>query len=96
MRALAIKLALARVNVVVPGMVIVDLWSGFLAEIREHAFRETAAKLLVGRWLWTEVGPLSCCTALHVRGQDLIVVTHIEALVNRLSVWLAPLCRGCG
>lgn len=47
-RALAIELAPIRVNVVVPGMVATDLWSGIPAEAREHIFRETAARLPVG------------------------------------------------
>ncbi|WNL46481.1 SDR family oxidoreductase [Dyella sp. BiH032] len=48
-RALAIELAPIRVNAVVPGMVATDLWSGIPADTREHIFRETAAKLPVGR-----------------------------------------------
>lgn len=48
-RALAIELAPIRVNAVVPGMVVTDLWSGIPTETREHIFRETAAKLPVER-----------------------------------------------
>lgn len=48
-RALAIELAPLRVNVVVPGMIDTDLWSGIPTEARERIFRETAAKLPVGR-----------------------------------------------
>jgi NAD(P)-dependent dehydrogenase (short-subunit alcohol dehydrogenase family) len=48
-RALAIELAPIRVNAVLPGMVVTDLWSGIPSEAREHIFRETAAKLPVGR-----------------------------------------------
>jgi NAD(P)-dependent dehydrogenase (short-subunit alcohol dehydrogenase family) len=48
-RALAIELAPIRVNVVTPGMVATDLWSGVPVEARKHIFHETAAKLPVGR-----------------------------------------------
>lgn len=48
-RALAIEFAPLRVNVVTPGMVATDLWSGIPADVRDHIFRETGAKLPVGR-----------------------------------------------
>jgi len=48
-RALAVELAPLRVNVVLPGMVDTELWSDMPQEARERIFRETGAKLPVGR-----------------------------------------------
>jgi NAD(P)-dependent dehydrogenase (short-subunit alcohol dehydrogenase family) len=48
-RALALEFAPLRVNVVTPGMVATDLWSGVPSDAREQIFRSTAAKLPVGR-----------------------------------------------
>jgi NAD(P)-dependent dehydrogenase (short-subunit alcohol dehydrogenase family) len=48
-RALAVELAPLRVNVVVPGMVDTELWSGVPSEAREDMFRHVGGKLPVGR-----------------------------------------------
>lgn len=48
-RSLAIELAPVRVNVVAPGMVRTELWSGIPAPRREQMFLEVGTKLPVGR-----------------------------------------------
>ena len=48
-RSLAVELAPLRVNVVTPGMVDTDLWSGIPAPAREQMFRDVGAGLPVGR-----------------------------------------------
>ena len=47
-RSLAVELAPLRVNVVAPGMVDTDLWSGIPALAREQMFSDVGAKLPVG------------------------------------------------
>ncbi|TWB50024.1 NAD(P)-dependent dehydrogenase (short-subunit alcohol dehydrogenase family) [Rhizobium sp. ERR 922] len=75
-RALALDLAPLRVNVVTPGMVATDLWSGIPSEARDQIFRSVGGKLPVGR-----VGEpsdiaeayLSFMRNAYVTGQSVIV-----------------------
>lgn len=75
-RALAIEFAPLRVNVVTPGMVATDLWSGIPTEVREHIFRETGAKLPVGRvGVPAEIAEayLSFMRGAYTTGQSVVV-----------------------
>ncbi|HEY3593124.1 MAG TPA: SDR family oxidoreductase, partial [Polyangiaceae bacterium] len=75
-RTLAVELAPIRVNIVTPGFVDTDLWSNVPPAAKERMFRETAAKLPVGRIGTPEDVAehyLSFVRGAYVTGQSLIV-----------------------
>lgn len=75
-RALALEYAPLRVNVVIPGMVATDLWSGVPSDARDQIFRTMASKLPVERIGEPEdvaEAYLSFMRNTYVTGQSVIV-----------------------